>query len=205
MYRDCDLDAKLIGAEEIMVVLYDLEGAVAEKLVFKGTEDTKSWFGENNLVSTTSWDITGPFNFYSLDGHDPSGRRFYINRSWGGCPNDQGYLMVSCGRQNGKPACSNYESVTPAGSICKIVHTTGPSYGRYGTSQTTEASAIEIHVKVGFEGFEGLFKYPNQAGVDVLSYFDSGITDPSQDWRLASFWENDKICFFLRRSHHFYK
>ena len=150
MFRSCEMEAKLVGAQEIKVAVYDASGNVAEQLVFQGTGDKKSWFSKENLISTTSWDLrtsTGPFNQFSINGHEGSGRRFYINRSWGGCPNDNGYLMVSCGRQIGKPACTNYESVTPAGSICKILYSTGNSYGRFGTSQVVEASAIEILVK----------------------------------------------------------
>ena len=187
MYRSCDLDAKLMRAEEVMFVVYDSEGIIFDRLVFQGTGDKKSWFSKENLLSTTYWEITEPFNHFSINGDEGSGRRFYINRNWGGCPNDKGYLMVSCGRQIGKPACTNYESVTPAGSICKILYSTLKVSSRCATGQFATASAIEIFAKVASrtDGFESVFRYPNQAGVDALSYFDSGITDPSQDWRLV--------------------
>ena len=187
MYRSCDLEAKLIGAEEVMFVVYDSEGSIAERLVFRGTGDKKSWFSKANLLSTTYWELTGPFNYFSINGHGPSGRRFYINKSWAGCPNDYGHIVVSCASQNGNPACTNYETVTPAGCLCKIMYSTLKVPGRYGTKQVALASAIEIHAKVdsGIDGFETVFRYPNQAGVDALSYFDSGTTDPSKDWRLV--------------------
>ena len=150
MFRSCEMEAKLVAAPEIMVAVYDASGNIAQKLVFQGTGDKKSWFSKANLISTTSWDLrtsTVPLNYFSINGDEGSGRRFYINKSWAGCPNDYGYLMVSCGRKNGNPACTNYETVNPAGCLCKIVYSTGNSYGRYGTSQMAQGSAFEILVK----------------------------------------------------------
>ena len=49
-----------------------------------------------------------------------------------------------------------------------------------------EGSALEIYVhqyapKV--PGFERVFRYPSYAGVDVISYYENGIVDPTKDIR----------------------
>ena len=68
------------------------------------------------------------------------------------------------------------------------MYTNTGSVARFGTAAISEASAIEILVPgfvSQFDGFERVFRYPNQAGVHIESYFNEGITDSTHDCRLA--------------------
>ena len=145
MYRSEELHGKLESATQIMVVIYDSAGNVAQKLKFMGTGDKYSWFARDNLQSTDSWNMNGGYNFFSMAGHEDIGRKFYINRSYGGCHNDWGYLLVACSKPNGDAACTNYESV-PCGRLCKIMFTSTGKAGKYGTNDFAEGSAMEIYV-----------------------------------------------------------
>ena len=147
MYRSEQLPGKLTSARQIMVVIYDAAGNVAQKLTFQGTGDMHSWFARDKLHRTDSWNMNGGYNFFSIAGHADIGRKFYINRSYGGCGNDWGYFLVACLRPDGGVPCTNYESV-PSGHICKILHTTTGNAAKYGTAEMPEASAMEIYVNV---------------------------------------------------------
>jgi len=65
-------------------------------VVFDGAgSDIKSWFAANRLLDSR-WPAMTPaatYNHFSIDGVNIT-RRFHINRSYGGCPNDIGYLVV---------------------------------------------------------------------------------------------------------------
>jgi hypothetical protein len=52
-----------------------------------------SWFSQNTLVSSPWTDLSLP-NFFSIDGDAVNGRRWFVNASSGGCPNDTGWLAV---------------------------------------------------------------------------------------------------------------
>ena len=59
MFRSADLYDKLKGANLVLFVIYDQQGAVVEAMTFKGTGNEKSWFGFDNLVSNVNWKIYG--------------------------------------------------------------------------------------------------------------------------------------------------
>ena len=150
MFRSSNMEAKIKGANRVMLVLYDMAGNVAEALTFKGTGDFKSWFADGNLISNINWNIYGPFNFFSIDGDSQNGRRFYIHEVYNGCNRDPGYLLVACNRPNGDPPCSLYESMGDNSGesknyICKIIHTR--SNDRALSKTYVLSSAMEIFVK----------------------------------------------------------
>jgi len=68
-------------------------------LVFDGAgSDIKSWFAASRLLDSR-WPTMTPaatYNVFSIDGYVDYAfcRRFHINRSYGGCSNDIGYLVV---------------------------------------------------------------------------------------------------------------
>lgn len=147
MYRSGDMEAKLQGASEVMMVIYSMESDVVDALVYQGTGDMKSWLAENNLMSTVSWDIQGGFNFYSVDGHTDVGRVFYINNFYSGCPNDQGYFGLICGKSDGNVPCAGWEDI-PDGYLCKIMYSTtiGKSVWNDG-NRFAIGSAFELYVR----------------------------------------------------------
>ena len=62
----------------------------------KGT-DKLNWFAKSKLTGTLPWNDIGKetTNFFSIKGDSVHNRRFFINRSYGGCPNDMGWMVVS--------------------------------------------------------------------------------------------------------------
>ncbi|KAK7477234.1 hypothetical protein BaRGS_00031545, partial [Batillaria attramentaria] len=56
-----------------------------------------NWFSRDRIISSSWTDLrTQPQNYFSIEGDvRPSlERQFFINRNYGGCPNDSGWLVV---------------------------------------------------------------------------------------------------------------
>ncbi|XP_035669067.1 uncharacterized protein LOC118411132 [Branchiostoma floridae] len=86
--------------DTVKVVLENSSGNA--ELIFNGTNTDKfNWFSKSNLLSSPWSDIyTETQNVFSIQGiqHSNIGirsRSFYINRNWGGCDNDEGWLLVA--------------------------------------------------------------------------------------------------------------
>eukprot|EP00058_Branchiostoma_floridae_P027369 XP_002612860.1 hypothetical protein BRAFLDRAFT_67190 [Branchiostoma floridae] len=98
-----------LNIQRVKVVLENSSGNV--ELVFNGTNTDKfNWFSKSNLLSSPWSDIyTETQNVFSIQGiqHSNIGirsRSFYINRNWGGCDNDEGWLLVAdLGQHGGCP------------------------------------------------------------------------------------------------------
>ncbi|XP_068726004.1 uncharacterized protein [Montipora capricornis] len=82
---------------EARVALYK-GGSLVKELMFdaKGT-DKLNWFAKSKLTGTLPWnDIEKETtNYFAIEGDPGNNRRFFINRSYGGCPNDMGWMVVS--------------------------------------------------------------------------------------------------------------
>ena len=85
LFREATFAEDIIGAERVMLVVYDIRDKIAEALTFRGTTNENSWFSKENLISTNMWNLDGNFNYFSLEGHDEVGRRVYINEAYHGC------------------------------------------------------------------------------------------------------------------------
>ena len=88
-----------LGVEYVKFAFYDEDKEVAH-VVFDGKNtDVKNWFAKKNVL-TSSWpDLTSKqsYNYFSIDGHYVASRhdrRFFINKSYAGCPKDLGYMVV---------------------------------------------------------------------------------------------------------------
>ena len=70
-------------------------------MMFDATgSDKLSWFSQDKLTGTLPWaDIKGPHNYFSIEGDPGNGRRFFINKAYGGCPGDVGWMVI------GGPPC----------------------------------------------------------------------------------------------------
>ena len=66
-------------------------------MMFDATgSDRLSWFSRDKLMGTLPWaDIKGPHNFFSIKGDPRYGRRFFINKAYGGCPRDEGWMVIA--------------------------------------------------------------------------------------------------------------
>ncbi|XP_060063054.1 uncharacterized protein LOC132543556 [Ylistrum balloti] len=76
----------ITGGKEKAFAVFDAHGA-----------DKNSWFTKARVLYS-SWNDLGPTsttNYDSIDGHQPHGRNFYMNRNYGGCQNDAGWFIVS--------------------------------------------------------------------------------------------------------------
>ncbi|XP_078667427.1 uncharacterized protein LOC144909227 [Branchiostoma floridae x Branchiostoma belcheri] len=84
-----------LNIERVKVVLESNSTGNVE-LIFDGTNTDKfTWFSKSRLLSSP-WNDTNtePQNYFSIVGAPQYKRSFYINRNWGGCPNDAGWLAV---------------------------------------------------------------------------------------------------------------
>ncbi|XP_019635250.1 PREDICTED: uncharacterized protein LOC109478233 [Branchiostoma belcheri] len=84
-----------LNIQQVKVVLESSSGNL--ELIFDGQNTDKfNWFTKSRLVSSPWNDIdTEPQNFFSIEGDASAKRSFYINRNYGGCPVDAGWLMVA--------------------------------------------------------------------------------------------------------------
>ncbi|XP_071785293.1 uncharacterized protein [Asterias amurensis] len=85
--------------KQVKLSLFDHTGVKVE-LIFNGVDsDITSWFAKERLVSSPWSDLTttATTNYFSIKGHLLTGqlyRRFFINKNYGGCDVDRGWLTV---------------------------------------------------------------------------------------------------------------
>lgn len=65
-------------------------------MMFDATgSDKLSWFSRDKLTGTLPWaDIKGSSNYFSIKGDTGNSRRFFINKAYGGCPGDEGWMAI---------------------------------------------------------------------------------------------------------------
>ncbi|XP_071179140.1 uncharacterized protein [Mytilus edulis] len=82
--------------DEVKVELFRNE-QLAVEMFFDGRGSTSSnWFTRKRLRSNSFNDLTqmSTFNFFSMNGDQTVDRHFFINRNYGGCANDKGWMVV---------------------------------------------------------------------------------------------------------------
>ncbi|XP_071179364.1 uncharacterized protein [Mytilus edulis] len=127
--------------DQVKVEVYK-NGSVIAAFYFNGLGTNHiNWFSKNNLLGTTYTDLTrsSTVNYFSIEGIEE--RHFYINEHFGGCPADEGWLLV--------------RDVTGQVAPCHFDHLTKPPYfivspgnkkGRFESGQYILADAMEISV-----------------------------------------------------------
>ncbi|KAL5004477.1 hypothetical protein ScPMuIL_017933 [Solemya velum] len=79
----------------VKVELFKDDARVAY-VVFDGIgSDMFNWFNDSRILDSGWSDllaVNGTYNYFSLLGH--SGKTFFINKLYGGCPADEGWLMI---------------------------------------------------------------------------------------------------------------
>jgi hypothetical protein len=98
---------RLFRPQEVAIVLYS-GGQEMIRFVFNARlSSSTNWFSKSHLISSPYSDIdSSPQNYFSLLGHTGKGssfnldRNFFINRNFGGCPNDTGWLAVISGEED---------------------------------------------------------------------------------------------------------
>ncbi|XP_078662610.1 uncharacterized protein LOC144906321 [Branchiostoma floridae x Branchiostoma belcheri] len=88
-----------LGVQLVKVSLYSYkQGTEVRNLIFDGRNSDKlSWFSQERLISSPWTDLkTETTNYFSIPGdtNPDYPRSFFINRNYGGCPEDNGWLVV---------------------------------------------------------------------------------------------------------------
>ncbi|CAG2217267.1 unnamed protein product [Mytilus edulis] len=102
----------VIDIDQVKVVVYR-NGLERAFLDFNGTgTDKTNWFSQERLQNSSYSDLKNASHdfgyFFSVEGSDLTKRRFFINKSWGGCyVGDAGWLLVA----EGQGFNCHYESI----------------------------------------------------------------------------------------------
>ncbi len=103
-------------------------GTVVKYLEFDAQDSSLlEWFAQSRLLSSSWTDIVSETkNYFSIEGHDTLKRRFFINRSYGGCPEDYGWLVVAT-----PGGGCDWELATPG---ARILYAPGDTYINWTTA-----------------------------------------------------------------------
>jgi len=74
-------------------------GLIKKELLFDATgTDKLNWFSQGKLISSSWTDMkTESTNYFSIQGDSRISRNFFINKNYGGCNIDSGWLIASGG------------------------------------------------------------------------------------------------------------
>ncbi|KAK7489927.1 hypothetical protein BaRGS_00018792 [Batillaria attramentaria] len=128
---------------KVRLSLYEngVEKAYAE---FDGKGSTfTSWFTKDRLLESSWADLkTSPHRFFSIAGHESGGlvRRFFLEKNYGGCPNDNGWLVVL--EKNDTCSWGKTDSVP------KILYANSQSNVNWDKGQVGVADVMTISVKL---------------------------------------------------------
>lgn len=128
------------GPSEARVVLYK-EGSMVKELKFdaRGT-DKFNWFRVEKLTNSPWNDIKKePRNYFSIIGDNGlAKRRFFINRNYGGCPNDHGWMVII------GPAC-DWEKRRQ--QLHMILYSKEDGYVNWDKGNVGEADVLAVYVR----------------------------------------------------------
>ena len=131
-------------------VVEDVE--VKRYIEFEAKDKGKlGWFAPENwrqsdwtdLPTDSAWEESKG-QFFSIAGSDSADRYFYINATWDGCPEDQGWLMVSHGNDC---VLSGWEDVETEAEIIYSKHPNGKKAKFSDPSKTGYADSLMIYIR----------------------------------------------------------
>ncbi len=104
--------------------------------------DATNWFTLANLSSTSYTDMfSQSHNYFAIAGDAVNGRRFFVQRNYGGCGNDSGWLVV-----DSAPDPCSWE--TGPGPALRILHSVSSSYANWTSLPAAgQADALLVLVK----------------------------------------------------------
>lgn len=103
--------------------------------------DRLSWFSDAKITKSSYSDIkTEGKNFFSIDGDASIGRHWFVNRSYGGCPADTGWLVVD----RLTDPCS-WESNAP--KKVAILYAPRTTYGNYNDNTIAQGEVFAVFVR----------------------------------------------------------
>ncbi|KAK3804201.1 hypothetical protein RRG08_012081 [Elysia crispata] len=118
------------------------KGEMVKTIFFKGELTTyTNWYEPEHLLKSCWDDLRmGPHNFFSVEGDNTLNRRFFINRNYGKCPNDAGWVVVV----DDPPRPCPWE-ITYSYPMFKFA--AGPKVQNWSTGEVLEADAIVVFLK----------------------------------------------------------
>ncbi|XP_033124405.1 lactadherin-like [Anneissia japonica] len=131
------------GITKVRLTLFSAFNEELLSVIFNGVgTTTTSWFSSENIESSPWNDIKSTtFNYFSVTGDSSFGRRFYINKHYGGCSNDNGWLIVEEGTN-----CKEYEGYNTSP---RILYSRASSSQFWFAGDIGTARAMTIDVKMG--------------------------------------------------------
>eukprot|EP00745_Piridium_sociabile_P027934 TRINITY_DN44962_c0_g1_i5.p1 TRINITY_DN44962_c0_g1~~TRINITY_DN44962_c0_g1_i5.p1 ORF type:complete len:253 (+),score=50.84 TRINITY_DN44962_c0_g1_i5:159-917(+) len=115
---------------------------------FNGTGSTAlSWFSAKRVMDSTWTDLTSqPHNYFSIKGHFIPGqhsRRFYVNRNYGSCPGDLGWLSV----QDQQYDVCSWGNLDDARPFPAILYSKKTTFARFQSADLGRADTLLVAVK----------------------------------------------------------
>ena len=114
-------------------------GALRNFINFNSASTDKlNWFAQGRILSSSFSGITGgTYNFFSIQGDESNSRRWFSNRSYGGCDADFGYLcakgaLTGCPWDNQNTYQILSDEVTPGRDLVYSTATLNRHYNRRG-------------------------------------------------------------------------
>ena len=93
------------------------------------TTNATNWFINTRLTASSYPDLpAGPFNYYAIAGDAANGRRWFINRQYGGCNVDAGWLII-----DSAPDPCSWETNVNAPAL-RILYAPGVSFTNWQTA-----------------------------------------------------------------------
>ena len=106
--------------------------------------DKLNWFSLSRLSQSSWFDLRSqPKNYFSIAGEPTHGRRFFINRNYGGCQADNGWMMVVTGH-----ICSWEKRFLPTKNV--ILYSKKPVYTNWNTYSEQKIQANKQTTPVTF-------------------------------------------------------
>ena len=98
VFRDSGIESKLENAKTIKFLVYNFEkSAIVSEIDFYGGQTLLNWFSWSNYNYSSLWILEAPTTVWGSHFRirGDYGRVFLINKSYNGCPNDFGWLVVA--------------------------------------------------------------------------------------------------------------
>lgn len=146
-YKDSWVDTNWGDVDSVRVSMFSNSVEVAY-LEFDAAGTSKTDFFALANLTSSSWTDTGvPNNFFSIEGSATNDRHWYVNRNWGGCGSDAGWMVVLDGRASPSYACSWENDETGPGSANRgFLYSAGSAVENFTTGNIGVADVFAVSV-----------------------------------------------------------
>ncbi len=146
-YKDSWVDTNWGDVTSVRVSMYTSAVEVAFMEFSAAGTAKDNFFSLANLTSSSWTDTGSPNNYFSIAGHNLIDRHWYVNRNYGGCTSDRGWMAVLDGRAAPSYACSWEDSRTGTGSATRgFLYSDGPANENWTTGSVGVADVFAVTV-----------------------------------------------------------